>query len=90
MAASILILALLPYLDRAPGRSARHRPAKRLLTGLFFLDVILLGYVGSKPPLGAMLTVGRLGTVAYFAYFAAFLFLPWIEKARTPGSGMKA
>ena len=66
MNGAILILAFLPYLDRSPVRSSRYRPVKRVLTWLFFLDVLLLGYIGLQPP-GSMPLLGARGN---------FLLLP--------------
>ena len=81
MFGSILILAFLPYLNRSPVRSARYRPVKKVLTWLFFLDVLFLGYVGMQPP-GTMLLIGRTATSYYFLYFLLLLLLPVFEKVR--------
>ena len=81
MFGSILILAFLPYLDRSPVRSARYRPVKKVLTWLFFLDVLFLGYVGMQPP-GTMLLIGRTATSYYFVYFLLLPLLPAIERVR--------
>ncbi len=81
MFGSILILAFLPYLDRSPVRSARYRPVKQVLTWLFFLDVLFLGYVGMQPP-GTMLLIGRTATSYYFVYFLLLPLLPAIERVR--------
>ncbi len=82
MAASILILAFLPYLDRSPVRSARYRPVKKVLTWIFFLDVILLGYLGAQLPLGSTLALERIATLIYFLSFAVLPLVPLIEKTR--------
>lgn len=77
---AIVILFFLPYLDRSPIRSARYRPLKKIVTWLFFINFILLGYAGSFPPEGLPLTLSRIFTVIYFLYFAALPFLPGLEK----------
>lgn len=82
MGSAILILAFLPYLDRSPVRSARYRPIKKVLTWLFFLNFLILGYVGAHPPLGAMVTIGRIATFYYFLYFLLLLIIPSFEKTR--------
>ncbi|MBI5442648.1 MAG: cytochrome b N-terminal domain-containing protein [Deltaproteobacteria bacterium] len=89
MAASLLVHAFLPYLDRSPVRSARYRPVKRVLTLLFFVDFAVLTYVGSLPPVGTALLVGRAATVAYFLYFLALPFLPRFEKTKPLPDGIK-
>lgn len=81
MFGSLLILVFLPYLDRSPVRSARYRPVKKILTWLFFLDVLFLGYVGMQPP-GTMLLIGRTATSYYFVYFLLLPLLPAIERVR--------
>lgn len=81
MGSAIVVLALLPYLDRSPVRSARYRPVKRLLTWLFFLTVLILGYVGMQPA-GTMLLAGRIATVCYFLYFLLLPLIPAVEKVR--------
>ncbi|MHB9098718.1 MAG: cytochrome b [Syntrophales bacterium] len=81
MFGSTLILAFLPYLDRSPVRSARYRPVKKVLTWLFFLDVLFLGYIGLQPP-GSMPLIGRAATSYYFIYFILLPVIPAFEKVR--------
>ena len=81
MNGAILIFAFLPYLDRSPVRSARYRPVKRVLTWLFFLDVLFLGYIGLQPP-GSMPVLGLAATSGYFLYFILLPLIPAIEKVR--------
>ncbi len=82
MGGAIFILAFLPYLDRSPVRSARYRPIKRVLTWLFFLNFLVLGYVGAHPPFGVMVLIGRIATFYYFLYFLLLLIIPAFEKTR--------
>ncbi|MDH5693816.1 MAG: cytochrome b/b6 [Gammaproteobacteria bacterium] len=72
MALSIIIFAVLPYLDRSkiPG-GARYRPFYRLLFVVFSIDVVVLSYVGAKPPEGGLILVGQIATFMYFALFTA-------------------
>ncbi len=82
MFGAILILAFLPYLDRSPVRSSRYRPVKKALTWLFFLNFLVLGYVGMKPPFGIMLLIGRIATIYYFLYFILLPMIPAFEKVK--------
>lgn len=90
MGGSILILAFLPYLDRSNVRSTRYRPVKKVLTWIFYLNFILLGYVGMNPPdapsfVGIkIVTLGQILTVYYFLYFFTMPFVSKIEPARIP------
>jgi ubiquinol-cytochrome c reductase cytochrome b/c1 subunit len=82
MFGAILLFAFLPYLDRSPVRSARYRPVKKALTWLFFLDILVLGYVGSKSPSGMILMLGRFATAGYFLYFILLPLTPAFERLR--------
>ncbi len=88
MNAAILIMALLPYLDRSPARSARYRPVKKVLTWIFFVDFIVLGYAGMHPPddisfVGIkMVNLGRILTSYYFLYFITMPIWSKIEPTR--------
>lgn len=85
MGGGLLILAFLPYLDRSRVRSARYRPVKKVLTWIFFLTFILLGYAGMHPPddisfLGIrIVSLARILTIYYFFYFFAMPLITWIE-----------
>jgi quinol-cytochrome oxidoreductase complex cytochrome b subunit len=75
---SILIFAAMPWLDRSnvPG-GALFRPGYRVMVYLFFVDVLVLGYIGAKPPEGAFVVIGQIAT---FIYFGMFLLLPFVSK----------
>ncbi|MEG9883212.1 MAG: cytochrome b N-terminal domain-containing protein [Hyphomicrobiales bacterium] len=69
MFGSILILVFLPWLDTSKVRSASYRPIYRQLFWIFVLDCLLLGIVGSRPPAGLWLLIGRVATSWYFLHF---------------------
>jgi ubiquinol-cytochrome c reductase cytochrome b subunit len=78
MGAAILVLFLLPWLDRSPVRSIRYRGwLYKLPLGLFAIAFVMLGYLGMQPPTQTYTYLARLGT---FIYFAFFLLLPWLSK----------
>jgi ubiquinol-cytochrome c reductase cytochrome b subunit len=79
MAVSVLIFSVLPFADRTsiPG-GARYRPIYRVMFYVFVVDVLVLGYVGAKPPLGFVVTLGQVAT---FVYFATFFLLPFVSRA---------
>lgn len=74
LAASIIVLAFMPWLDTSPVRSANYRPLYRLFLFLFFAAVIGLGYLGSQEPVGGYVLAARLLALYYFAFF--FVILP--------------
>jgi ubiquinol-cytochrome c reductase cytochrome b subunit len=87
-AGSITLLLFLPWLDTSKVRSTRYRPIYKWFFWLFMIDVLVLGYLGAKPPEGTYLIVGRLATAYYFAHLLIILpLLGWIEKpSAMPGS----
>ena len=52
MFASIFVLMFLPWLDTLKVRSATFRPIYRKFFWVLVFNVILLGYLGAKPPEG--------------------------------------
>ena len=77
MAMSILIFLAMPWLDRSnvPG-GAKFRPGYRIMIYVWFLDLLLLGYLGAQAPEGVFILLGRIAT---FIYFGLFLLLPFIS-----------
>lgn len=73
MFGSIAILMALPWIDRHPVRSSRFRPYHKYLFWVFFVNVIILGWVGGKSPDGIYLIIGRLSTLYYFFHFIVLL-----------------
>ena len=82
MFGSILILLVLPWLDRSPVRSSKFRPIHKQLFWVFVADCIMLGWVGANPPEGMLPTIGLIGTVYYFFHF--LILLPILGKIETP------
>ena len=73
MFSAIFILMLLPWLDTCKVRSATFRPIYKKFFWLLVFTVILLGYLGAKPPEGIYLILSRLATFYYFAHFLILL-----------------
>jgi ubiquinol-cytochrome c reductase cytochrome b/c1 subunit len=63
-------------------RSARFRPVWRWFAMLLPLDLIALGYVGSQPPAGFVVTLGQIATAYYYIHF--LILMPLIGKLETP------
>ena len=81
--ASIGILFFVPWLDTSKVRSTRYRPIYRWFFWAFVITCCVLGYLGSQPPDGWYLILGRIFTFYYFAFFlVAMPVLGWIEKPR--------
>ncbi|MGR8949898.1 MAG: cytochrome b [Gammaproteobacteria bacterium] len=70
MGAAVMILFLLPWLDRSPVKSIRYRGSiyKTALT-LFVISFIALGYLGTQNPTPLLTWLARIFTVVYFGFF---------------------
>ena len=82
MFASVLILAVLPWLDRSKVRSARFRPIYRQFFWIFVANCLLLGYIGAQAAVEPFVTIGRISTAYYFAHF--LIICPLICKFERP------
>jgi ubiquinol-cytochrome c reductase cytochrome b/c1 subunit len=82
MFASIGVLALLPWLDTSPVRSARFRPVYRILFWVLAATTVLLGICGAKPAEGVWVVLSRIGTAYYFLHF--LVILPVLGKFERP------
>jgi len=91
MFAAILILFVLPWLDTSRVRSAKFRPVYKVLFWAFFINCLILGYIGGKPAEGVYIIVGRLSTAVYFLFFLSLPFIGWFERPKPlPDSISKA
>src|SRR5204863_5150277 len=79
---SIILLFFVPWLDTSRVRSARFRPIYRLVSWLLPIDAITLGWVGSQPPAGIVVTVGQIATFYYFFHF--LVLMPVLGKIERP------
>ena len=82
MFGSILVLFLVPWLDRSPVRSARYRPIYKQLFWVLVIDCLVLGWVGGNPPEGIFVVIGQIATLYYFAHF--LILMPLLSFIETP------
>ena len=83
MFSAIFVLFLLPWLDTSKVRSAAFRPIYKILFWVFFIDAIVLGWIGSKPAEGTYIIIGRIATFYYFLHFLIIMpLLGFIEKTK--------
>jgi ubiquinol-cytochrome c reductase cytochrome b/c1 subunit len=78
MFGAIVMLVILPWLDRSPVRSALFRPWFRVFFWLFAADAVTLGFIGSKPVAEPFTTIGQVATFYYFFHF--LVILPLLSK----------
>ena len=67
---AVLSFFFLPWLDRSPVKSVRYRGLwfKGMLA-LFTVSFLMLMYLGLKPATGVYVTLARVFSVGYFAFF---------------------
>jgi ubiquinol-cytochrome c reductase cytochrome b/c1 subunit len=82
MFGSIGVLALLPWLDTSKVRSARYRPVFKWFFWALVICVAVLGYIGSQPPEGIWIPIGRTATAYYFIHF--LIILPLLGRLERP------
>ncbi len=74
MFGSIMVLFILPWLDRSPVRSAKFRPVYRPMFWVFLGACVVLGWVGGQRPDDMVhgvpvVVIGRIATAYYFFHF---------------------
>jgi ubiquinol-cytochrome c reductase cytochrome b subunit len=78
MGGSIVVLFLLPWLDRSPVKSIRYKGwIFKFALVLFVISFFGLGYLGMQPVTPTKTYFAQLFTVIYFAFF---LLMPWYSK----------
>jgi ubiquinol-cytochrome c reductase cytochrome b subunit len=70
MGAAVIIMFLLPWLDRSPVKSIRYRPfLHKVMIAIFVVSFLMLGWLVKQPP-GPLPTYFGPGlTVVYFLFF---------------------
>lgn len=81
MFGSILILFLLPWLDKSPVRSGRYRPTFRIFFVIWLIALALLFVAGGKPAEEPWVMISQVATIYYFAFFLIILpILSMVER----------
>ena len=73
MFAAVVVLFVLPWLDTHKTRSAQFRPYYKQFFWLFFINCLVLGWVGSMPAEGIYVLISRIATGYYFLFFLVIL-----------------
>jgi len=87
MFGSIMVLFVVPWLDRSPVRSATFRPVYKKLFWVFVVACLVLGFVGAHRPDDElygipMVAIGRVATLYYFVHF--LILLPLLSVFEQP------
>ncbi|MBU1192606.1 MAG: cytochrome bc complex cytochrome b subunit [Gammaproteobacteria bacterium] len=83
MGAAVVILFFLPWLDRSPVKSIRYRgPIYKTALGLFVVNFIVLGYLGTQPATPGMTLLAQIGTTYYLAFFLLMPIYTKMDKCK--------
>jgi ubiquinol-cytochrome c reductase cytochrome b subunit len=83
LAAAIVLLAFLPWLDTSPVKSAKYRPLFRFFFWVFVVCCVGLGYLGSQEVSDGTTLVARILAIGYFGFLLVVLpLLGLIEKTK--------
>ena len=78
MTMAIVVLFLIPWLDKSPVKSIRYRgPLYKTALALFTISFIGLGYLGTQNPTGLYTLLARIFSTLYFLFF---LLMPFYTK----------
>jgi ubiquinol-cytochrome c reductase cytochrome b subunit len=86
MFGSIIVLFLLPWLDRSPVKSIRYRGGiyKKALA-IFVVSFVVLGYLGTQPATHGATIVARIFTTLYFCFFLLMpIYTRWEKTKPVP------
>ncbi|MDH3472426.1 MAG: cytochrome b/b6 [Rhodospirillales bacterium] len=78
MFAAVLILLVVPWLDRSPVKSARFRPWYKGAFWIFVFFTLVLGWVGANPADAdfhgvPFVIIGQISTLYYFIFFLVIM-----------------
>ncbi len=75
MGAAIVVMFLLPWLDRSPVKSIRYRgPIFKIALVIFVVSFVALGWLGTKPPEPILTMFARIFGILYFLFFLLMPF----------------
>jgi ubiquinol-cytochrome c reductase cytochrome b subunit len=83
MGLSILVLFLLPWLDRCKVRSVRYRSTlHRLNIAQFVVCFVILGVLGVLPSTPTLTLIAQICTLGYFGFFVLLFFYSKNERTK--------
>ncbi|WP_304334462.1 cytochrome bc complex cytochrome b subunit [Conchiformibius steedae] len=81
MGAAVVLIALLPWLDRSPTKSIRYRgPIFKFALVAFLISFIGLGILGAKVASDTRTLVSQILSVVYFAFFLGMPFYTKLDQ----------
>ncbi len=86
---SMFIAMFLPWLDKSPIVSGKHRPMFQVAFWIFILDFVFLTVLGKLPPTGLYAWLGLIGSIIFFAFFFSLPIISKIERKQIENGGNK-
>lgn len=81
MGAAVVLIALLPWLDRSPTKSVRYRgPIFKFALVAFLIAFIGLGILGAKQASDTRTLISQILSAVYFAFFLGMPFYTKLDK----------
>ncbi|MEC5386292.1 cytochrome bc complex cytochrome b subunit [Uliginosibacterium sp. H3] len=78
MGGSVMLFALLPWLDQSPVKSIRYKGSLfKSILAVWVVCFLILGYLGVLPPSPTGKIVSQVCSILYLAFFA---FMPWYSR----------
>nr|ANJ70588.1 cytochrome b [Noterus clavicornis BMNH1425090]UPX88471.1 cytochrome b [Noterus clavicornis] len=76
---SILILMIIPFFNKNMFQSNSFYPINKFLFWTFFINILLLTWIGMKPVEKPYIIIGQILTISYFSYFFInqILYMMW-------------
>ncbi|MES1926099.1 cytochrome bc complex cytochrome b subunit [Salinisphaera sp. T31B1] len=83
MFAAVLILFVLPWLDRSKVKSIRYKGIIfKVMLAALAISFLILGYIGTQPPSPMLTLVARIATIVYFAFFLLMPLYSIIDRTK--------
>ncbi len=83
MGGAIVVLFLLPWLDRSPVKSIRYKGIMfKLAIAIFSVSFVALGWLGTQPATPMLTNFARLFSVLYFAFFLLMPIYSLMDKTK--------
>jgi ubiquinol-cytochrome c reductase cytochrome b subunit len=83
MGLAIVMLFLLPWLDRSPVKSVRYRGLLfKIPLVIFVISFVALGWLGTQPATPVLTNFARLFSILYFAFFILMPIYTKLDKTK--------
>ncbi|MES1940319.1 putative cytochrome b [Salinisphaera sp. T5B8] len=83
MFGAVLIMFVLPWLDRSKVKSIRYKGLIfKAMLAAFVVSFIVLGYIGTQAPNPTLTLIARIATIVYFAFFLLMPLYSIIDRTK--------